>query len=56
MFNQALELVDLWPTRPESATRAELLAAVADLCFLERALDVGKIADRIEEELTRWKT
>jgi hypothetical protein len=35
MFNQALERVDLWPKRPESSTRAELLAAVADLRFLE---------------------
>jgi hypothetical protein len=81
MFNQALERVDLWPKRPESATRAELLAVVADLRFLEgylgavgqehvisslssedtalsqlaaaQALDVGRIADRIEEELAR---
>lgn len=79
LFNQALERVDLWPTRPESATRTELLATVADLRFLEgylgsvgqehvvsslapedttlsqlaaaQALEVGRIADRIEEHL-----
>ena len=84
MFNQALERVDLWPKRPESSTRAELLAAVADLRFLEGylsavgqehvvsslssedtalsqcsaecALEVGGMADRIEEELARWKS
>jgi hypothetical protein len=35
LFNQSLERVDLWPQRPESATRSELLAALADLRFLE---------------------
>jgi hypothetical protein len=84
MFNQALERVDLWPKRTESATRAELLAAASDLRFLEGylgavgqehvvsslssgdtalsqraagwALEVGGIADRIEEELAQWKS
>src|SRR5215218_6790834 len=35
LFSQALEGADQWPARPESSTRSELLAALADLRFLE---------------------
>lgn len=35
LFNQALERTDQGPARPESLTRSELRAALADLRFVE---------------------